>query len=143
MAIIFVTRGIILKNGCVLAAQRTADMSLPLKWELPGGKLEVDETPEAALVREIMEEMGVVSTPFQALPFVDRAFQGRHYRMLPYLCSLDAGEPQPFEHAALHWQPLSQLFELDWAPGEQNLLGKWMAWEEERAADVVWQPSLV
>jgi 8-oxo-dGTP diphosphatase len=51
--------GIILKNGFVLACQRRRDASYPLKWEFPGGKLEEGETPEAAVVRELHEELGI------------------------------------------------------------------------------------
>ena len=51
--------GIILKDGLVLACQRRGDASYPLKWEFPGGKLEEGETPEAAVVRELHEELGI------------------------------------------------------------------------------------
>jgi 8-oxo-dGTP diphosphatase len=131
--VIYVTRGIILQGGNILAAQRTAEMSLPLKWELPGGKLEADEAPEDALVREIMEELGVVASAMEPLPFVDRAFKGKHFRMLPYICQLIAGTPKALEHAEVRWHPLDRLFELDWAPGEEILLGKWVEMEYLRA----------
>lgn len=126
MPLIHVTRAIILQDGCILAAQRTEEMSLPLKWELPGGKLEENEGPEDALVREVMEEMGVLVNVLEPLPFVDRAFKGKHYRMLPYICELVGGVPQPIEHAQLKWQAVASLFELDWAPGEEILLGRWV-----------------
>jgi len=51
--------GIILRNGLVLACQRRRDARYPLKWEFPGGKLEEGETPEAAIVRELREELGI------------------------------------------------------------------------------------
>lgn len=51
--------GIILKDGLVFACQRRGDASYPLKWEFPGGKLEEGETPEAAAMRELREELGI------------------------------------------------------------------------------------
>ena len=51
--------GIILRNGLVLACQRRSDARYPLKWEFPGGKLENGETPEACVVRELREELGI------------------------------------------------------------------------------------
>ena len=50
---------IIERDGRVLAAQRSAAMTLPLKWEFPGGKIEAGESPEECLIRELMEELGV------------------------------------------------------------------------------------
>ena len=50
---------IIEQDGLVLATQRSATMTLPLKWEFPGGKLEAGETPEQALIREVCEELGI------------------------------------------------------------------------------------
>ena len=51
---------IIENNGMILATQRSATMSLPLKWEFPGGKLEAGETAEACLVRELKEELDIL-----------------------------------------------------------------------------------
>ncbi len=51
--------GIITQNGFVLACQRKRDARFPLKWEFPGGKVENEETPEAAVVRELQEELGI------------------------------------------------------------------------------------
>ena len=48
-----------MNNGRLLACQRKRDGAYPLKWEFPGGKLEGDETPEAAVVRELREELGI------------------------------------------------------------------------------------
>ncbi|MCF8076784.1 MAG: NUDIX domain-containing protein [Desulfotignum sp.] len=54
-----VTCAIIEQDGCVLAAQRSLAMAMPLKWEFPGGKIKPGETPEHCLCREIAEELAV------------------------------------------------------------------------------------
>jgi 8-oxo-dGTP diphosphatase len=123
--VIYVTRAIILQDNHILAAMRPETMSLAFKWDLPGGKLEEDESPEEALVRETMEEMNVLVRLVEPLPFVDRAFKGKHYRFLPYVCELVSGTPIAVEHAEVRWQPIEHLFDLDWAPGEELVLRKW------------------
>lgn len=126
---IYVTRAILLQDNHILAAMRPETMSLAFKWDLPGGKLEEGESPEEALVRETMEEMNVLVRVVEPLPFVDRAFKGKHYRFLPYVCELISGTPEAVEHAELRWQPISALFDLDWAPGEELVLRKWAEME--------------
>ncbi len=54
-----VVAGLIVRDGRVLICQRTKHQPLPLKWEFPGGKVEAGEKPEAALVRELEEELGI------------------------------------------------------------------------------------
>ena len=54
--------GIVMRNGQVLACQRKSDAVYPLRWEFPGGKLEEGETPAAALVRELREELSIQAT---------------------------------------------------------------------------------
>lgn len=131
--VIYVTRGIVLRDNHILAAQRPESMSLALKWDLPGGKLEEGESPEEGLIRETMEEMNILVNVMEPLPFVDRAFKGKHYRMLPYVCEILKGTPEAVEHQQVLWQPVDKLFDLDWAPGEELLLRKWVEMEYLRA----------
>ena len=63
-----VTCAIIEQDGFVLAAQRSATMRLPFKWEFPGGKIQSGETPEECLHREIDEELGVEIAICKYLP---------------------------------------------------------------------------
>lgn len=124
---ILVTRGIVVQKGRVLAAQRPETMSLPLMWELPGGKLEPEELPEDCLVRETFEELMLHVEVRERLPHVDRIFREKHYRMLPYICEVVGGKLKPTEHAQALWQPLDQLFTLPWAPAEEILLQQFVA----------------
>lgn len=122
---IYVTRAIILENDSVLAAQRPEEMSLPLKWELPGGKPEEGEDLETCLHRETWEELRLQIKIVEALPHYDREFRNKLYRIQPYICELRGGEMKLMEHKDAVWQPLDQLFELDWGPAENQVLSRW------------------
>lgn len=123
---IYVTRAIILQNASVLAAQRPETMSLPLKWELPGGKPEEGEDLETCLHRETWEELRLQIHIVESLPHFDREFRNKQYRIQPYLCDLRGGELKLMEHKDAVWQPLDKLFELDWGPAEVKVLQQWM-----------------
>jgi 8-oxo-dGTP diphosphatase len=124
---ILVTRGIIVQNGCVLAAQRPETMSLPFLWELPGGKVEPEELAEDCVVRETFEELMLHVQVLERLPHVEREFKGKHYRMIPYICEVIGGKLRAVEHAQAVWQPMERLFELEWAPAEEQLMRAFVA----------------
>jgi hypothetical protein len=85
-------------------------------WELPGGKVEPDETPEFALRREIREELGCEIDVVAPLPGV--APLGPDLELRAYLCRLVAGEPVPREHDAVRWLGPEQLHEVGWLPAD-------------------------
>lgn len=122
---ILVTRGIVIQKGFILAGQRSESMSLPLKWELPGGKLEPGETQEVCLIRETIEEFGLRINVLGKLEPVDTFRNGKHYHMLPFTCEVAGGVMEVTEHAQAIWCPIQKLFDLDWAPAEQILLKDW------------------
>ena len=111
---------LILRNGCVLCAQRSERMALPLKWEFPGGKLELNELPESALKREILEELGVEIEIGSALQVSEHSYDGvRTIRLIPFLASIiDDNEPKAHEHSEIRWVPNSELMQLDWAAAD-------------------------
>jgi 8-oxo-dGTP diphosphatase len=92
-------------DGRVLVAQRPEGKALAGLWEFPGGKLSAGETPEAALVRELHEELGVVTEPpcLAPLTFASHAYPSFHLLMPLYVCRVWQGEPQPREAQALRW----------------------------------------
>ncbi len=112
----------IVAHGCCLAARRSAAVGLAGRWEFPGGKVEPGESPEAALRREIREELGVEIEVVAPLGTGASREGGRAIALAVYLCRLTAGTPRPREHDALRWLGPDELGDLDWAPADTPLL---------------------
>jgi 8-oxo-dGTP diphosphatase len=127
---IHVTCAIIERDGLVLAARRSAGMSLPLKWEFPGGKIDHGESREDCLRREISEELGInVSVP-KSLPAATHDYPAFTVTLYPFICSIDSGEIVLLEHAAISWLPPEQLHTLDWAEADLPVIGSYLAERE-------------
>jgi 8-oxo-dGTP diphosphatase len=119
---VHVACALIERDGLVLAAQRGPGMSLPLKWEFPGGKLEAGESPEECLRRELVEEMGVAVAVGQPLPLHTHAYDTFTVTLYPFLCSLKSELITLHEHAAIVWLPPGELHTLDWLEADQPVL---------------------
>ncbi len=92
-------------DGRVLLAQRPPGKSLAGLWEFPGGKVEPGETPEAALIRELHEELGIETwdSCLAPLTFASHAYDGFHLLMPLFACRRWRGTPQPREGQVLAW----------------------------------------
>ena len=106
--------------GRVLVAQRPAHKHLALKWEFPGGKVEPGEQPEAALLREIREELGCALVLTRALPRFIHDYGPVTIAMIPFVARLAPGSaaPHPHEHIALRWVAPADLSALDLAAAD-------------------------
>ncbi|MGW2045377.1 (deoxy)nucleoside triphosphate pyrophosphohydrolase [Streptomyces sp. NPDC001858] len=112
---IVVVGAALLDGGRLLAARRSAPPELAGRWELPGGKVEVGEAPEAALVRELREELGVEAQAVERVP-------GEWPLRPPYVLQvwtarLRPGSPaaQPLQdHDALRWLTPDHIWDVDW-----------------------------
>ncbi|CAF25693.1 hypothetical protein Q649_00475 [Bartonella quintana JK 73] len=93
------------QNNHVLLTQRPQGKSLAGLWEFPGGKVEQGETPEASLIRELEEELGVHVPPNNLLPliFASHSYETFHLLMPLYLCSQYEGVAQGREGQNLKW----------------------------------------
>ena len=92
-------------DGRVLIAQRSPGKAMAGLWEFPGGKIEVAESPEDALVRELREELGIAVKPPCLAPFTFASHTYENFRLLMplYVCRRWEGTPSPLVHVALKW----------------------------------------
>jgi 8-oxo-dGTP diphosphatase len=111
-------------DGRVLVCQRPEGKALAGLWEFPGGKVEPGETPEACLIRELEEELGIrVSQPCLA-PFVfaSHAYESFHLLMPLYLCRRWEGQVVNREHKAMAWVKPSKLSDYPMPPADAPLV---------------------
>ena len=118
---------IIEQEGKVLAAQRSATMSLPLKWEFPGGKIEAGESPAECLSRELREELGIGVVIGTALPPATHGYTDFTVTLHPFTCRLAEGVITPHEHIALQWIEPQRMRELDWAAADLPVIDDYLA----------------
>ncbi len=92
-------------DGRVLVARRPEGKTMPGLWEFPGGKVEAGETPEAALIRELREELGIDTSAacLAPLTFASHAYEKFHLLMPLFVCRRWQGIPQSREGQALKW----------------------------------------
>lgn len=111
-------------DGRVLIAQRPEGKSLAGLWEFPGGKVEDGETPEDALIRELQEELGVVtqSDCLAPLTFASHAYDDFHLLMPLFICRRFQGFPQSREGQALKWVRPQSLREFPMPPADAPLI---------------------
>lgn len=105
----------------LLACRRTAPSALAGRWEFPGGKVEPDEDPIAALHRELLEELGIrvkLGTEIQSAS--DPTWPlGEGLTMRLWTAVVVAGNPAPLEdHDELRWLPQGQWRDVDWLPAD-------------------------
>ena len=112
-----VVAAIILKENSVFATQRGYGEYKDW-WEFPGGKIESGETPEAALIREIKEELDSDIVVEQYLTTVEHDYLEFHLSMDCYWCRLESGKPTLLEHEAAMWLPVDNLLQVNWLPAD-------------------------
>ncbi len=110
-------------DGRVLVCQRPPGKALAGLWEFPGGKVEAGETPEACVIRELHEELGIEVKAACLAPsvFASHAYEDFHLLMPLYLCRRWDGVVQRREHAALKWMRPAELGDLDMPPADGPL----------------------
>jgi len=111
-------------DGRVLLAQRPAGKSMAGLWEFPGGKVEHGETPEAALIRELHEELGINTwtSCLAPLTFASHAYERFHLLMPLFACRRWEGVPTPREGQTLAWVKPDRLKEYPMPPADLPLI---------------------
>lgn len=123
MKVIKVVAAIMIQNGRVFATQRGYG-EFKDGWEFPGGKVEPEETPQEALVREIKEELNTVIEVGELLDTVEYDYPEFHLSMDCFICKIIAGDLELKEHEDARWLTTETLDSVDWLPADLDLIQK-------------------
>jgi 8-oxo-dGTP diphosphatase len=112
-------------DGRVLVQQRPPGKAMAGLWEFPGGKVDAGETPEAALIRELAEELGVDVEAACLAPatFASVMLGDRHMILLLYTLRKWRGIPRALHASALRWVRPIELHALEMPPADRPLIG--------------------
>ena len=122
--VLFSSEALIDGEGRVLLAQRPEGKSMAGLWEFPGGKVEQGETPEAALIRELHEELGIETWQSCLAPlcFASHSYEKFHLLMPLFVCCKWDGIPQSREGQALKWVRAKDLRDYPMPPADIPLI---------------------
>ena len=120
-----VAAAIIERAGRVLICQRHRNDSFPHKWEFPGGKVEMGETPETALARELREELAIDADIGERVTSYDYAYPGRKPVTLVF-CRVASflGDPQNLIFERIVWEDRRHLPQYDFLEGDVDLVAR-------------------
>jgi 8-oxo-dGTP diphosphatase len=119
-----VVAAVVERDDCFLLTRRQAGVHLAGLWEFPGGKVNAGETPEAALIRELHEELGIDITHACLAPFTfaSHRYESFHLLMPLYLCRKWRGEMVPREGQVLKWVRAAKLTDFPMPPADVPLV---------------------
>ena len=123
MKVVRVAAAIILDGKKILATQR-ASGEFKDGWEFPGGKIEVGETAENAIVREIQEELDTTVNVIEKIDVVEYDYPTFHLSMDCFICNIKSGKIILKEHQAAKWLTKDELDTVDWLPADRDLIKK-------------------
>ena len=121
MKTIRVAAAIMIEQGKVFATQR-GQGEFKDGWEFPGGKIEPEETPEDAIVREIKEELDTEVQVVKLLDTVEYDYPKFHLSMDCFICHIKSGNLVLKEHEAAKWLTKDTLYSVDWLPADKGLI---------------------
>jgi 8-oxo-dGTP diphosphatase len=116
-----VVAALVRDGGRILMSRRRADQAMPLLWEFPGGKVEPGEPPDAALAREVREELGCEVRVGRIHEVVFHAYPEFDLYMLVYECAIVGGTPAPVQVAEVAWVEARRLPDLELLPADYPL----------------------
>ena len=123
--VVLVAAGLLVDiDGRVLIARRPEGKAMAGLWEFPGGKVEAGETPEAALIRELREELGidVTETCLAPFTFASHRYDDFHLLMPLFVCRVWEGTPSPREGQQVRWVMPNRLADFDMPPADRPLI---------------------
>ena len=113
-----VVAALVREGGRILMSRRRPDQAMPNLWEFPGGKVEPGEHPEAALIREVREELGCEIAVEGIHEVVFHAYEEFDLYMLVYATRVVGGTPRAIQVAEVAWVPAAELPALDLLPAD-------------------------
>ncbi len=122
-----VTCALIESDHKILVCQRSSSMSLPLKWEFPGGKIEANESKQECLKREIFEELAIHIKVGKELTSVEYHYANFSICLSPFMCSITSGQVQLREHKDFRWVAKSELLIYDWAEADVPVVKEYLS----------------
>ena len=117
---IVVSAGVVKRDGRIMICQRKPEVHNGLKWEFPGGKLEPGESPEAALRRELSEELGIGVRVCRVMDVMFHSYADRDVLILFYPCVIEKGEPACIDCNAVEWVLPEDILKCDLADGDRR-----------------------
>ncbi|MFO7575761.1 MAG: (deoxy)nucleoside triphosphate pyrophosphohydrolase [Bacteroidales bacterium] len=102
----------------VLVVQRGGKTDHPFKWEFPGGKVDINESPEDSVVREVLEELEMEIVLVDTLPAVEHDYGNKQIRLMPFVCDTLKDKPVLNEHIAFRWSDPSDLSTFDFSEAD-------------------------
>jgi len=132
---VVVAAAVIIEDGRVLLAQRKSGTHLAGAWEFPGGKVEPDEDPRDALVRELEEELGILCDVGAPVEVTYHRYPGKAVLLLFFEATRRPGSPAPraLDVADLRWSAADDLHAEDFPPADVAVLA--------RVRDLLYRPS--
>jgi 8-oxo-dGTP diphosphatase len=121
---IVVVAAIIVVDEHVLVTQRPANVHLPSVWEFPGGKVEAGESLQAALRRELREEIGIQAEIFDECFTTTHRYPEKVVELHFFNCAIIEGEPRAIEVADVRWVQLRELRSLEFPEADRELISR-------------------
>ena len=121
-SLLLVVSAALIKDEKVLFQQRTADKSMPFLWELPGGKIKANESPETALCRELYEELDVRIDKLLPLTFISHSYPSFHLLMPVYICRKWEGSIKSKENQKIRFFKKEELGNINMLKADKLLI---------------------
>ncbi len=118
-----VVAAIIQREGRVLICRRRADQAHPLKWEFPGGKVEPQESPSAALTRELEEELEIRGAAGEEIARYEFSYPGKSpVELIFFRVTSYQGEPRNLIFEEMRWEPAGRFGDFDFVEGDREFI---------------------
>lgn len=122
MPTVEVAVGVVIRNQSVFVTKRAANVHQGDKWEFPGGKVELNESPEHALVRELQEEIAIQVHVSEPLTVVEHDYGDKRVKLLVFVVKEFSGKPQGNEGQSFQWVDYQFLSDLNFPEANKPII---------------------